>query len=104
MGTKYSDLELALNTLVTEFHKAADDGATMSSTQFQTMLSNQMPSLAKAVGGTEGGLGSVLQQMNVQEDQNISFSNFWKLINDQAVQLFKALYKEKSTKCSCSLQ
>ena len=45
--SQYSDLELALNTLVTEFHKAADDGPTMNTTQFQTMISNQLPSFAK---------------------------------------------------------
>lgn len=44
---QYSELELAINTLVTEFHKAADDGPTMNTTQFQTMMSKQLPVVAK---------------------------------------------------------
>ncbi|KAM8734024.1 S100 calcium binding protein V1 [Acanthopagrus schlegelii] len=103
MATKYSDLELALNTLVTEFHKAADDGPTMNTTQFQTMISSQLPSLAKTVEN-EDSLAQVLEQMGVESGQNISFQNFWALINKQAVQLFGATHKEKNIKCSCLLQ
>lgn len=44
---QYSELELAINALVTEFHKAADDGPTMNTTQFQTMMSKQLPVVAK---------------------------------------------------------
>ncbi|XP_051255376.1 uncharacterized protein LOC127362985 [Dicentrarchus labrax] len=103
MATKYSDLELAINTLVTEFHKAADDGPTMNTTQFQTMISNQLPGFAKTVDN-EDGLAQVLQQMDVQSGQNISFENFWTLINKQAIQLFGATHKEKNIKCNCLLQ
>lgn len=45
--SQYSDLELAINSLVTEFHKAADNGASMNTTQFQTMMSKQLPVVAK---------------------------------------------------------
>ncbi|XP_070823170.1 S100 calcium binding protein V1 isoform X1 [Chaetodon trifascialis] len=100
---QYSDLELAINTLVTEFHKAADDGPTMNTTQFQTMISNQLPGFAKTVEN-EAGLGQVLQQMGVQSGHNISFENFWALINKQAVQLFGTAHKEKSVRCGCLLQ
>ncbi|KAM9353779.1 S100 calcium binding protein V1 [Symphorus nematophorus] len=103
MATKYSDLELAINTLVTEFHKAADDGPTMNTTQFQTLVSKQLPGFAKTVENEEG-LAQVLQQMGVQSGQNISFENFWTLINKQAVQLFDTTHKEKKVKCSCLLQ
>lgn len=44
---QYSDLELAINSLVSEFHKAADDAPTMNTTQFQTMISKQLPAFAK---------------------------------------------------------
>lgn len=44
---QYSELELAINTLVTEFHKAADNGPSMNTTQFQTMMSKQLPVVAK---------------------------------------------------------
>uniref|UniRef100_A0A3Q1J8L5 S100/CaBP-9k-type calcium binding subdomain domain-containing protein n=1 Tax=Anabas testudineus TaxID=64144 RepID=A0A3Q1J8L5_ANATE len=103
MATKYSDLELAINTLVTEFHKSADDAPTMSTTQFQTMISKQLPAVAKTVENEEG-LGQVLQEMGVESGQNISFENFWKLINKQAVQVFGTMYKEKNLKCTCQLQ
>ncbi|KAF7645201.1 hypothetical protein LDENG_00208490 [Lucifuga dentata] len=104
MATKYSDLELAINSLVTEFHKAADNGPTINATQFQTMISNQLPEFSKTVEG-EGGVAKLLEQMNVQSGQNISFENFWTLVNKQAVQMFQLLKgKEKSVKCSCLLQ
>uniref|UniRef100_A0A3B5AYF0 S100/CaBP-9k-type calcium binding subdomain domain-containing protein n=1 Tax=Stegastes partitus TaxID=144197 RepID=A0A3B5AYF0_9TELE len=103
MATKYSDLELALNTMVTEFHKAAGNGPTMNTTQFQTLISKQMPALAKTVENEEG-LGQVLQQMDVHSGDNITFDNFWKLINKQAIDTFNATHKERSTKCTCLLQ
>lgn len=53
---------------------------------------------------TEEGLGQVLQQMGVQSGQNISFENFWTLINKQALQLFSATHKEKTINCGCLLQ
>uniref|UniRef100_A0A1A7Y3M6 S100 calcium binding protein V1 n=1 Tax=Iconisemion striatum TaxID=60296 RepID=A0A1A7Y3M6_9TELE len=103
MATEYSELELAINTFVTEFHKAADNGPTMNTTQFQSLVSEQMPAVAKTVENEEG-LGQVLQQMQVQNGQNISFENFWSLINKQAVQMFSTMLKEKSVKCHCLLQ
>ncbi|KAI3360814.1 hypothetical protein L3Q82_012876 [Scortum barcoo] len=75
----------------------------MNTTQFQTMLSNQLPGFAKTVD-SEDGLAQVLQQMGVQSGQNISFENFWTLINKQALQLFNATHKEKNTNCTCLLQ
>ncbi|KAM9851509.1 uncharacterized protein ACBR49_004684 [Aulostomus maculatus] len=102
MATKYSDLELAIHSLVTEFHKAADDGATMNTVQFQTMISSQLPAFAKTVEGAEG-LRQVLEQMEVKSGNNISFKKFWNLINYQAIQLFDSTPKEKA-KCSCVLQ
>uniref|UniRef100_A0A3Q3JR81 S100/CaBP-9k-type calcium binding subdomain domain-containing protein n=1 Tax=Monopterus albus TaxID=43700 RepID=A0A3Q3JR81_MONAL len=103
MATKYSDLELAINTLVTEFHKASDNGPTINTTQFQTMISKQMPAFAKTVEN-EDGLAQVLQQMGVQSGQNISFDNLWTLINKQAMELFGTMHKDKNVKCTCLLQ
>ncbi|KAK1896187.1 Protein S100-A14 [Dissostichus eleginoides] len=103
MATQYSDLELAINLLVTEFHKAAADQPTMNTTQFQTMISKQLPSCAKQVE-TEDGLVQVLDQMGVQGGDNISFQNFWTLINKQAVDLFQSSEKNKSYTCTCLLQ
>ncbi|MED6264125.1 hypothetical protein CHARACLAT_011516 [Characodon lateralis] len=103
MAIKYSDLELAINTLVTEFHKAADDAPTMNTSQFQTFVSKQMPLIGKTVESEEG-LGQVLQQMGIESGQNISFQDFWTLINTQAVQVFNNTHKEKDIKCNCLLQ
>lgn len=55
-----------------------------------------------AEGG--GGLDSLLQKMEVESGQNISFENFWTLINNQAVQVFGAADKVKNIKCGCLLQ
>ncbi|XP_068179008.1 S100 calcium binding protein V1 [Antennarius striatus] len=103
MAIKYSDLELAINSLVTEFHKAADNQPTMNTSQFQSMVSNQLPAFAKSVENEEG-LSQVLQQMGVQSGENISFENFWTLINKEAIQLFGTTHKEKNVKCGCLLQ
>ncbi|KAM4568037.1 S100 calcium binding protein V1 [Fundulus diaphanus] len=103
MAIKYSELELAINTMVTEFHKAADDAPTMNTTQFQTFVSKQMPLIAKTVE-TEEGLSQVLQQMGIKNGENISFTDFWKLINKQAVEVFNNTDKQEDVKCSCLLQ
>uniref|UniRef100_A0A096LX52 S100/CaBP-9k-type calcium binding subdomain domain-containing protein n=1 Tax=Poecilia formosa TaxID=48698 RepID=A0A096LX52_POEFO len=103
VAVQYSELELAINTMVTEFHRAADDGPTMTTTQFQTFISKQMPLLAKTAQG-EDGLDRVLDQMGVQKDQNISFDHFWTLIHHQAAQQFSSTHKEKGVKCNCLLQ
>ncbi|CAF95168.1 unnamed protein product [Tetraodon nigroviridis] len=100
MATKFSELELAIHTLVSEFHKAAEGGASMNTTQFQTMMSKQLPVVAKTQDNEEG-LGRLLQQMGVQNGQNVSFENFWVLINKQAVQVFGSTHKEKNIKCGC---
>lgn len=52
----------------------------------------------------EEALGQLLQQMGVQNGQNISFENFWALINKQAIQMFGSTHKEKNIKCGCLLQ
>lgn len=104
MATKLSDLEQAIDSLVREFHKAADNSPTMNTTQFQTMLSNQLPAFAKTVENEEA-LATVLKQMGVENGQNISFENFWTLINKQAVDLFSNTHKEKNIKCGgCLIQ
>ncbi|KAM6910500.1 DC-STAMP domain-containing protein 2 [Xenentodon cancila] len=100
---QHSELELAINTLVTEFHKASNNAPTINTTQFQTMISKQMPALAKTVEKEED-LSQLLQQMGVESGQSISFDNIWTLINSQACQLFGTMYKEKNVKCNCLLQ
>uniref|UniRef100_A0A3B3BFU8 S100/CaBP-9k-type calcium binding subdomain domain-containing protein n=1 Tax=Oryzias melastigma TaxID=30732 RepID=A0A3B3BFU8_ORYME len=98
-----SSLEKAINSVVTQFHSAAGGGSTMNSSQFKDMLSKELPLLGKTVE-SEDGMAKVMQQMGVKSGENISFENFWKLFNNQAVELFKTMYKEKSPKCNCLLQ
>lgn len=47
---KYTDLELAINTIVTQFHAAsANEAPTLTVKEFQEMLSKELPSV---VGST----------------------------------------------------
>ncbi|XP_062279221.1 protein S100-A13-like [Scomber scombrus] len=101
--SKYSDLEEAIRSLVTEFHEAANNAPTMNATQFQTMISNQLPAFAKVLQ-SEDGLDQLMQTMDVEDRQNISFQNFWTLINEWAVQLFDSSHGDKTARCTCLLQ
>ncbi|CAL8249548.1 unnamed protein product [Boreogadus saida] len=84
MAVKYTDLELALNTLVNGFFSETKDGhSTLDTAEFKTLVSNQLPTLAKTVG-EDGGLQTVLRQMGVEEGQDITFENFWALVQKQA--------------------
>ncbi|KAM8826518.1 S100 calcium binding protein V1 isoform 2-T2 [Synchiropus picturatus] len=94
---------MAINSLVTNFHKSSADGSTLNSTEFQTMIAQQLPTFSKTMEG-DGGLEKVMQMMGVENDQNISFDNFWNLVHKQAVQAFNSTYKEPDAKCNCSLQ
>uniref|UniRef100_A0A8C5FEQ6 S100/CaBP-9k-type calcium binding subdomain domain-containing protein n=1 Tax=Gadus morhua TaxID=8049 RepID=A0A8C5FEQ6_GADMO len=102
MAVKYSDLELALNTLVTGFFSETKDGrSTLDTAEFKTLVSNQLPTLAKTVG-EEGGLQTVLRQMGVEEGQDITFENFWALVQKQATDQVTAA-PDKKMMCGCSI-
>ncbi|KAM9488758.1 S100 calcium binding protein V1 [Clarias gariepinus] len=101
MAPKYTDLELAINAIVTQFHAAsANEGPTLTVEEFQGMLSKELPTVTPK---DQEGLNQMLKEMDVEEGHGITFENFWKLVNSLASNQCGQLQKDKSVKCTCLL-
>ncbi|KAG7499836.1 S100-A14 [Solea senegalensis] len=98
---QYSELENAIQTLVSQFYGSSKDNSpTLKVDEFKGMLSSQLPNLAKGFG-SEQGLSKAMQLMGVGDGEGISFQNFWNLIQDLAKKQHCLTSPGRGTLCKC---
>ncbi|XP_051576259.1 protein S100-A16-like [Myxocyprinus asiaticus] len=99
MDPQYTELELALNILVTNFHSASATHAdTLTVQEFQNMLSKELPNMVKTSGDQEG-TNKLMKDMGMEEGEGVMFKDFWQLVNSLANTQCGLQSKEKQVKC-----
>ncbi|XP_042597065.1 protein S100-A2-like [Cyprinus carpio] len=104
MAEQYTALEVAINTLVKNFHSASStDADTLTAQEFQSMISKELPTMVTTAGDQEG-LNKLLADLNVEEGKGVTFTDFWGLVDSLATTQFGLQSNEKQVKCvKCSL-
>uniref|UniRef100_A0A8C4RMC4 S100/CaBP-9k-type calcium binding subdomain domain-containing protein n=1 Tax=Erpetoichthys calabaricus TaxID=27687 RepID=A0A8C4RMC4_ERPCA len=94
-----TELENAIVMLVTEFHDAAKTNtATMQSNEFKSLVSKQLSTLVKE-SDDQKIVAELMTKMKVKDQENITFGEFWVLVQLLATQV----YSEKTEDCKCKL-
>ncbi|NXG53110.1 S10AD protein, partial [Psilopogon haemacephalus] len=88
-----TELEAAIEKIVTTFCScAAKEGrkGTLTASEFQELVQLQLPNLMKDVPSLE----EKMRELDVNNDQELKFGEYWRLIGELA----KAMRKEKAGK------
>ncbi|KAM6216668.1 protein S100-A13 [Rhynchocyon petersi] len=86
-----TELEAAIDTVVTTFFTfASQEGrkGSLSLNEFKELVGQQLPNLLKDVGS----LDEKMQSLDVNQDSELKFSEYWRLIGELA----KEIRKEKA--------
>ncbi|XP_039607939.1 protein S100-A11 [Polypterus senegalus] len=80
-------MQAAINTLVQQFkHFAGSDGnaATLSKEEFRKLVISQLPDLVKD-GSDPAVSDKLFKSIDVNDDGELNFMEFWKLIGQLAI-------------------
>ncbi|XP_057279239.1 protein S100-A13 [Pezoporus wallicus] len=93
MATELTELELAIEKLVTAFlDHAGQEGrkGSLTPSEFRALVQLQLPNLMKEVPSLE----EKMQELDVNQDGELKFSEYWRLMGELA----KAVRREKAGK------
>ncbi|XP_033929309.1 protein S100-A13 [Melopsittacus undulatus] len=85
-----TQLEEAIEKLVTTFLSCAGQEGSMTPDQFRALVQLQLPSLVQDIPSLE----EKMQELDVNKDHELEFSEYWKLMGEVA----KAIRREDTGK------